>query len=102
MAKRYVELIDAVLKMNELHNDDIRTNGYEAPDAFDNRRAIDALKELATVDAEEVVRCRDCRYRIQSVRVDKRPPGGLFVYGCEKVPGGYFGEIGYCSLGEKE
>ena len=100
---RLVNLDEVIKALKELHDYDLQNSGgIPTPDIFDWGRAVNRLEHIPLVHAVEVVRCRECKYRTQSIRVDKRAPKGMFIYGCEKIPGGYFGESGYCSLGVKE
>ena len=46
---------------------------------------IKALKEAPTVDAVEVVRCKDCKYQIKEWHPDNRMISkGYYTYGCDR------------------
>lgn len=67
-------------ELERLFNEQIRRGATDAFDAFD-----DALQDTPTVDAEVVVRCKDCRK--------------FKTYACRMVASGY---DDFCSYGERK
>lgn len=55
--------------------------------------AIDTVEDQPAADVQEVVRCKDCRYR------EKEQPGMVY---CPNIVGGWVGENWFCKAGEKE
>ena len=74
-----MRLIDAE-ELEGLFNKQIEQGATDAFDAFD-----DALQDTPTVDAEVVVRCKDCRK--------------FKTYACRMVASGY---DDFCSYGERK
>ena len=74
-----MRLIDAE-ELECLFNEQIERGATDAFDAFD-----DALQDTPTVDAEVVVRCKDCRK--------------FKTYACRMVASGY---DDFCSYGERK
>ena len=64
---------------------------------------------LPSADVVEVVRCKDCKYRLKEWRSDKRlKDKGYWAYGCEHFAElmGYWGwggdDYDFCSYGERK
>ena len=57
-------------------------------------RVIDFVKELPAADVEPVVRCRDCKYRDQSIPVHNAICTRCYEMDCRQ---GY----GFCSMGAR-
>ena len=74
-----MRLIDAE-ELEYFFNEQIEQGATDAFDAFD-----DALQDTPTVDAEVVVRCKDCRK--------------FKTYACRMVASGY---DDFCSYGERK
>lgn len=48
------------------------------------KAAIDAIKNLPSVDAVPVVLCKDCKHQEKFFHEDRRrKDGGYYIYGCE-------------------
>ena len=84
-----MRLIDAE-EVECLFNEQIEQGATDAFDAFD-----DALQDATTVDAEVVVRCKDCKWDRPDTLLDKHWCSRLL--GCTEVRAGDF-----CSYGERK
>ena len=109
MADGFIRIKDALLAMDMLYRQDMASSSIETSDIFDHTRAKEILSAIPAIDAEEVVRCKDCIFKISVFHPDDAyKNGGYMVYGCEKRRGkdpqsifnNYLGDYGYCSEGE--
>lgn len=64
----------------------------------DEHMVEDILRKQPTIDAVEVVRCRDCYYWKPDGVFGKATIGRPFAYGYCSL-GGYMSEFGFCSNG---
>lgn len=82
-----LRLIDADALMIELNNTKYAWQDYDAVE--------DALRNIPTIEAEPVVRCRDCKHWLKDV------PGCTdFVGRCE-LANYMVGATGYCVYGDR-
>lgn len=98
----YISLQDALRLMDKLYANDISRSGIEMSFTFDAERAKKALETIPRyTDVIAPVRCKVCKYKKERFASDGADKGdGFKVYDCEKLPGGYLGDDGYCSKGE--
>jgi len=75
----------------------------------DMQDVIYKLRDYPSADVAEVVRCKDCKYRLKEWRGDKRlKDKGYWVYACEHFAElmGYWGwggnDYDFCSRGERK
>lgn len=84
-------LIDAN-EIEELFYKQIEYGATDLKNAFD-----DALQDAPTVDAVEVVRCKDCRYWEEETGVCEK----LSDFDCSVLDLDVFNYDDFCSLGER-
>ena len=74
----------------------VREQGHEHPNAYHlTNYATLILQEAPTVDAVEVVRCRDCKYRFKNNGHDKS--------GCPIIDANiWMDDDDFCSYGERK
>ncbi len=65
-------------------------NGFS--DTYDKSYIIGVLDEQPTIDAVEVVRCKDCRFH------EQEQPGMVY---CPAIVGGWVEENWFCKGGER-
>ena len=60
------------------------------------------VEQMPTVDAVEVVRCKDCIYYIETVGQDSGKPCGYGICGCTcQIITGIIYDEDFCSYGER-
>lgn len=96
-----IALEDALKQMDELYKKDVARYGIDTPNLFEAERAKRALEAVPRfVDIVRPVRCKFCKYKKEIFTPDSQATGnGFKIYDCEKSPGGYLGDNGYCSQG---
>lgn len=99
-----IQLDSALKQMDRLYENDISSCGVETLETFDAKRAKKALESLPKFkDIVRPVRCGECIFKTELFTADSEAKGhGFKLYDCEKRPGGYLGDNGYCSLGRIE
>ena len=97
-----IALDDALEIMDKLYKKDVEKYGIDTPNLFEAERAKRALESVPVfTDIVRPVRCKVCKYKKEIFTPDSQATGnGFKIYDCEKSPGGYLGENGYCSLGK--
>ena len=85
MMSDYIKRDDAIENIDELY----------FSDKDDHDRTREAIKRLSAADAVEVVRCKDCKHRHDSLL-----NGSPLEDFCDVFPA-YIGKDDYCSYGER-
>ena len=76
-----MRLIDADKLIASSFKNDISYNAF-----------VSLIKRQQTIDAESVVRCKDCRWH------EAEQPGMVY---CPNTVGGWVNELGFCADGER-
>lgn len=81
--KRYIERDLAEKAMMDLEDNDIELyGGVSIPEGFDGKRAVEALRGLPTDDVEEVVRCKNCKFRFSETCFSKHETADMDFCSC--------------------
>lgn len=103
-------LIDVNRVINEMQKclDESLPDAHDSIAYFAFESIITALKQEPTVDAVEVVRCKDCKYQIKEWHSDNRMISkGYYTYGCDRNFHRYSSNAvngmdnDFCSYGER-
>ena len=73
--KDYISRQQAINKMQELEDEDIKAYGCEIPEGFDGKRAIESLKALSPSIQPKIGQCKDCKHWKDSDGVYRRGIG---------------------------
>ena len=74
---------------------DVLSEYYHQKTEIQHKALKEALDRVPTVDAEEVVRCKDCKFKEEHTVI------GVKYNTCSKLKIDFFGDYDFCSYGEK-
>ena len=57
-----IYLDDAITALLKEQDEDLEAYGCSIPEMFDGDRAVEVITKLPTIDATQVIRCKDCKH----------------------------------------